>query len=79
MRHGLVRRQRDIDTSPRVEINLRSEGELTQRFPHGGHENLENSLLVGKLNLRLRRVDIDIDGLGVDIKIDEERRLVVVR
>ena len=38
---------------------------------------MENGLLVGKLNFGLGGVDIDIDRLGCNIEIDEERGLVV--
>ena len=72
-------RRRDINRSTGVEINRRSQGELTQSLTYGGHQDLEDCLLVCELNLRLRRMNIDIDGLGVDVEIDKERGLVIRR
>ena len=77
--YGAVARQGDVDVRGVVEINGRGESELTQRLAYGRHEDLEDRLLVGKLDLRLGGVYIDIDGLGRDVKIDEERRLVIRR
>ena len=78
-RHRIRRRLRYINTALRVKINLRRQGELTQRFAHRRHQNLEDRLLVGKFDLRFRRMDIDVYRLRRYVKIDEERRLVVGR
>ena len=78
-RDSLRRRRRDINRTTGVKIDRRRQSELTQRLTHGRHQDLEDRLLVGKLNLRLRRVDIHIDRLRRDIKINKERRLIVRR
>ena len=78
-RDSLRRRRRDINRTTGVEIDRRCQSELTQRLTHGRHQDLEDSLLVGKLNLRLRRVNIHVDRLRRDIKINKERRLIVRR
>ena len=78
-RNSLRCRRRDIDRSTSVEIDCRCKSELTQRLTYRRHQDLEDSLLVGKLNLRLRRVDIHVDRLRRDIKINKERRLIVRR
>ena len=75
--HRFGRRQRDINTALCIKIKGRRKGELTQRFSHRCHQDLEDSLLIGKLDLRLGRVDIDIDRFRCDGEIDKERGLVI--
>ena len=47
-------------------------------FAHGSLENLEDGGIVLKLNLRLLRVDIDVQFRGIHGEIDEEGHLVAL-
>ena len=77
--YRFVRLRRDVYIAGGIEVYLRSQCELTQRFAYRGHEYLEDSLLIGELDLRFRRMDVDIYRLRINVKIDEERRLVIRR
>ena len=70
-RRGLWSRLRHLDTRFAGEIERGGYIEFAQSFAYSCQEDLEDGLLVGKLDFGLGGVDIDIYGIGLDVKIDE--------
>ena len=68
----------EVDILRRVELQLGSETELAERLFGSGPEDGENSVLVGKLHLGLRGMDVDIDACGVDLQHQEIAGIVTV-
>ena len=61
------------------EVNRRDNIELAQCRTDGGRQNREYRLLISELDLRLGRVDIDVNLLRRYVKIDEVRRQLFSR
>ena len=72
-RSGII--HRNIGLTLYVEIYLRNLAELSDGILHRRCQNLPDSLLVLKLNLRLRGMDIDVDIGRADLEINEIRNV----
>ena len=70
---------RNIRLTLRVEIQRSGIAEDTHSVLDGRVEDLPHRLLVFKLNLRLGRMDVDVDIFWRDIEIEEEGHLFALR